>query len=103
MGSAASTRDMSASPSPEPSATPVEYEFPREKLKRRLEKPNKTPLVLVACGSFSPPTELHLQMFELAQKHIDETDFEIVGNYMSPCSDSYGKSSLVPAHHRINM
>ncbi|KAI9163839.1 nicotinamide-nucleotide adenylyltransferase 2 [Paramyrothecium foliicola] len=104
MGAATTTFDMhNSTPSPEPGATPPEYDFPRDKLKRRLDKGNKVPLVLVACGSFSPITELHLQMFELAQRHVERTDFEIVGNYMSPCSDTYGKSSLVPAHHRINM
>ena len=104
MGSAEPTFSMPAStPSPEPGSTPPEYDFPRDKLKRRLDKGNRVPLVLVACGSFSPITELHLQMFELAERHVERTDFEIVGNYMSPCSDTYGKSSLVPAHHRINM
>jgi nicotinamide mononucleotide adenylyltransferase len=104
MGSAEPTFSVSASsPSPEPGSTPPEYDFPTDKLKRRLDKGNKVPLVLVACGSFSPITELHLQMFELAARHVERTDFEVVGNYMSPCSDTYGKSSLVPAHHRINM
>jgi hypothetical protein len=80
-----------------------EYAFPHDKLRRRLRGANKTPLVLVACGSFSPVTVLHLDMFELAERHIERTKFEIVGNYMSPCSDTYGKSSLVPVHHRIEM
>jgi nicotinamide mononucleotide adenylyltransferase len=29
------------------------YTFPTQKLKRRMTQPGKTPLVLVACGSFS--------------------------------------------------
>ena len=29
------------------------YTFPAQKLKRRMTQPGKTPLVLVACGSFS--------------------------------------------------
>ncbi|PNP54981.1 hypothetical protein THARTR1_04670 [Trichoderma harzianum] len=67
--------------------------------------PGYVPLVLVACGSFSPVTTLHLQMFEFAEKYVKQSDpgFEIVGNYMSPCSDAYRKSSLAPAHHRIQM
>jgi nicotinamide mononucleotide adenylyltransferase len=42
-------------------------------------------------------------MFELAEKYVKQRDpgFEIVGNYMSPCSDAYQKASLAPAHHRI--
>lgn len=105
-----STPDQPQEPSSSSSAaaadaitTPREYAFPQHRLKRRLQNPDKTPLVLVACGSFSPVTVLHLEMFELAQRHIEKTDFEIVGNYMSPCSDTYGKSSLVPVHHRIEM
>jgi nicotinamide mononucleotide adenylyltransferase len=92
-------------PPPEPIASPVGYSFPHQKLKRRLTKPNKTPLVLVACGSFSPVTTLHLQMFEMAERYVTKSNshFEIVGNYMSPCSDAYKKASLAPAHHRINM
>lgn len=86
-------------------ATPAPYCFPQDKLRRRLKQPNKTPLVLVACGSFSPITTLHLQLFELAERYLESegTQFEVVGNYMSPCSDTYGKSSLVPSHHRIAM
>ncbi|KAF7561347.1 hypothetical protein G7046_g2803 [Stylonectria norvegica] len=90
---------------PTPPAQPAlsPYQFPCDKLKRRLQQANKTPLVLVACGSFSPITILHLELFELAARYVEHTEFEVVGNYMSPCSDTYGKSSLVPAHHRINM
>ncbi|KAM3529660.1 hypothetical protein NHJ13051_001795 [Beauveria bassiana] len=88
---------------PPPSPPLGTYTFPTGKLKRRLTQPGKTPLVLVACGSFSPITKLHVQMFELAARHIPRTDFEIVGNYLSPCSDAYNKSSLVPAHHRLQM
>ncbi|KAJ6789899.1 hypothetical protein PWT90_03413 [Aphanocladium album] len=88
---------------PPPSPPPTAYAFPANKLKRRLTQPGKTPLVLVACGSFSPITKLHVQMFELATRHIPRTEFEIVGNYLSPCSDAYNKSSLVPAHHRLQM
>ncbi|KAH6611148.1 nicotinamide-nucleotide adenylyltransferase 2 [Trichoderma cornu-damae] len=92
-------------PLPEPTASPPGYAFPRQNLKRRLTRPDRVPLVLVACGSFSPVTTLHLQMFELAEKYVKQRDpgFEIVGNYMSPCSDAYQKASLAPAHHRIQM
>ncbi|KAL7815059.1 hypothetical protein V8C44DRAFT_356829 [Trichoderma aethiopicum] len=92
-------------PPPEPlSEVPYHgYSFPHARLKRRLTHANKTPLVLVSCGSFSPPTLLHMSMFSAAESYAHGTGFELVGSYMSPCSDTYGKSSLVPAHHRINM
>lgn len=53
--------------------------------------------------SLSDTTPVDLQMFELAEKYVKQSDpgFEIVGNYMSPCSDAYQKASLAPAHHRI--
>lgn len=38
------------------------YEFPTHRLKQVMDDPSKTPLVLVAAGSFSPPTYLHLRM-----------------------------------------
>lgn len=89
----------------ESDSTTQGYTFPQAKLRRRLKRAGKTPLVLIACGSYSPITVLHLEMFELAQRHVEhvEPGFEIVGNYMSLCSDTYGKSSLVAAHHRIEM
>lgn len=80
------------------------YSFPNRKLKDRLEDSSKTPLVLVACGSFSPPTFLHLRMFEIAADYIrDNTDFEVIGGYMSPVNSDYKKEGLVSAEARIKM
>ena len=39
------------------------YAFPANKLKRIMDDGSKTPLLLIACGSFSPITYLHLRMF----------------------------------------
>ena len=39
------------------------YVFPDNKLKRTMDDDSKTPLLLIACGSFSPITYLHLRMF----------------------------------------
>ncbi|KAJ3514757.1 hypothetical protein NLJ89_g2186 [Agrocybe chaxingu] len=83
---------------------PPGYTFPHHRLSRVLRNPNKTPLVLVACGSFSPVTYLHLRMFEMAKDHVRQnTDFEIVGGYLSPVSDMYKKPGLLSARHRVNM
>lgn len=80
------------------------YTFPAERLKRSLADPSKTPLVLVSCGSFSPPTNLHLRMFEEAADYCEfETDFEVVGGFFSPVGDAYKKAGLASAYHRINM
>jgi nicotinamide mononucleotide adenylyltransferase len=80
------------------------YKFPTERLKKTLSNSSKTPLVLVSCGSFSPPTNLHLRMFEEAADYCEfDTDFEVVGGFFSPVGDAYKKAGLVSAHHRIAM
>ena len=61
---------------------------------------SKTPLLLVACGSFSPITYLHLRMFEMAADYAKyNSDFEVIGGYLSPVSDAYrkaGRWSITP-------
>jgi nicotinamide mononucleotide adenylyltransferase len=42
-------------------------------------------------------------MFQMTQRATENTEFEVVGKYLSPVSDAYGKTSLVPAFHRIAM
>ncbi|KAL9101884.1 MAG: hypothetical protein Q9163_002905 [Psora crenata] len=80
------------------------YSFPHRKLKRVLKDGTRTPLVLVACGSFSPPTYLHLRMFEIAADYVREnTPFEVIGGYMSPVNSEYKKEGLVSAEARIKM
>ncbi|KAF8622714.1 hypothetical protein AX15_006805 [Amanita polypyramis BW_CC] len=83
---------------------PPDYLFPHHRLSRTLKDPSKTPVVLVACGSFSPITYLHLRMFEMAKDYIRQNgSFEIVGGYLSPVSDKYKKPGLLSALHRVNM
>ncbi|CAI6331683.1 unnamed protein product [Periconia digitata] len=80
------------------------YIFPTDRLKTSLSDPTKTPLVLVSCGSFSPPTNLHLRMFEEAADFCEfETNYEVLGGFFSPVGDAYKKAGLAPAQHRINM
>jgi hypothetical protein len=77
------------------------YTFPDYRLKKKMDDPSKTPLLLVACGSFSPITFLHLRMFIMAGDYVKfSTDFEIVGGYLSPVSDAYKKAGLASAEHR---
>jgi len=64
----------------------------------------KTPLVLVACGSYSPITFLHLRMFEMARDDAHHnTQFQVIGGYLSPVNDAYAKLGLASAVHRVNM
>lgn len=81
-----------------------EYEFPASRLRRVMGDGDRTPLVLIACGSFSPITFLHLRMFEMAADYARfNTNFEVVGAYLSCVGDAYKKTGLVKAEHRINM
>ncbi|KAI3632939.1 hypothetical protein MIR68_009014 [Amoeboaphelidium protococcarum] len=50
-----------------------EYWFPTHKLKAIDESDPRQPLVIVACGSFSPVTYLHMRMFEMAKDFIVTT------------------------------
>jgi hypothetical protein len=52
--------------------TPEDYVFPTHRLKEKCA-PGKVPLVIVACGSFSPVTLLHLRMFPMALDHAKNT------------------------------
>lgn len=80
------------------------YQFPAQRLKKKLADDSKTPIVLVSCGSFSPPTNLHLRMFEEATDFCQfETDYEVVGGFFSPVGDAYKKAGLASAYHRICM
>lgn len=80
------------------------YSFPRNRLRLVQNDPTKTPLVLVACGSFSPITYLHLRMFEMAADFVKfNTNFEVLGGYISPVSDAYKKLGLASAVHRLRM
>lgn len=82
----------------------ADYSFPTHRLKERMTSPNKFPLVIVACGSFSPITYLHLRMFEMALDSVrEQTRFEVIGAYFSPVSDNYRKPGLAHAHHRVRM
>lgn len=81
------------------------YQFPADRIRRQLKEPNKTPLILVACGSFSPVTFLHLRMFPMAADYCKHSNspYEVVGGYLSPVSDGYKKAGLAPGHHRVRM
>ncbi|KAK4688350.1 nicotinamide mononucleotide adenylyltransferase, partial [Tremellales sp. Uapishka_1] len=81
-----------------------EYNFPRHRLRKTMKDESKIPLVIVACGSFSPPTYLHLRMFEMAKDEIVESQtYEIMAGYYSPVSSYYKKSGLAPALDRVRM
>jgi nicotinamide mononucleotide adenylyltransferase len=83
------------------SLTGVVSDFPRQKLRKASEtKPN---IVLLAAGSFSPITFLHLRLFEQARDALQDAGYEVLGGYISPVHDSYKKKGLAPAEHRVKM
>jgi nicotinamide mononucleotide adenylyltransferase len=98
-----STPDSNNAPGTSPSTVDLDsYSvLPDYRLKRAMDNPSKTPLLLVACGSFSPITYQHLRMFEMAADYVKfNTDFEIIGGFLSPVSDAYRKLGLASAEHR---
>ncbi|GAB0087492.1 Nicotinamide-nucleotide adenylyltransferase [Sergentomyia squamirostris] len=61
-------------------------------------------VILIACGSFSPPTPMHFRMFEIARDYFQQMGtHEVIGGIVSPVHDSYGKKGLVASKHRIAM
>eukprot|EP00759_Apiculatamorpha_spiralis_P011550 PhF_6_TR18908/c1_g1_i1/m.27610/K06210/NMNAT; nicotinamide mononucleotide adenylyltransferase len=84
-------------------SAPTPYVFPTEKLST--PTPGKKPVVLAACGSFNPITMMHLRIMEIARDeiHAREPNTHVVGGYLSPVADAYGKSNLIAACHRVPM
>ncbi|KAG5437958.1 hypothetical protein PCANB_000304 [Pneumocystis canis] len=69
-----------------------------------MEDDTKIPIILIACGSFSPITYLHLRMFEIASDYIHKKmKMEILGGYFSPVADQYKKEGLIKSNHRLKM
>ncbi|RXH86873.1 hypothetical protein DVH24_022146 [Malus domestica] len=64
---------------------------------------DKKYVVLVATGSFNPPTYMHLRMLELARDALNSEGFCVIGAYISPVNDAYNKKGLISAEHRVQM
>lgn len=62
-----------------------------------------TKVVLLACGSFNPITNMHLRMFELARDHLEDSGYRVVKGIISPVGDGYKKKGLIEAKHRLEM
>ncbi|NXK66136.1 NMNA1 adenylyltransferase, partial [Sylvietta virens] len=64
----------------------------------------KTEVVLLACGSFNPITNMHLRLFELAKDYLHETGkYKVTKGIISPVGDAYKKKGLISASHRVTM
>uniref|UniRef100_A0A1I8ESQ3 Cytidyltransferase-like domain-containing protein n=1 Tax=Wuchereria bancrofti TaxID=6293 RepID=A0A1I8ESQ3_WUCBA len=76
---------------------------------------NSRQVVLLSCGTFSPPTYMHLRMFEnlsencynaieRARDYLKKIHgWEVVEGIMSPVADSLGRPDIIPAKHRLKM
>ncbi|KAM5587288.1 nicotinamide/nicotinic acid mononucleotide adenylyltransferase-like [Rosa sericea] len=64
---------------------------------------DKKYVVLVATGSFNPPTYMHLRMLELARDALNSEGFCVIGGYISPVNGAYNKRGLISAEHRIQL
>ncbi|KAJ4725291.1 Nicotinamide-nucleotide adenylyltransferase [Melia azedarach] len=81
----------------------MEVPLPLDKLSSESITQDKTYVVLVATGSFNPPTFMHLRMFELARDALNSEGYCVIGGYMSPVNDAYKKKGLISADHRLQM
>ncbi|NXG20327.1 NMNA1 adenylyltransferase, partial [Grallaria varia] len=64
----------------------------------------RTEVVLLACGSFNPITNMHLRLFELAKDYFHETGkYKVIKGIISPVGDAYKKKGLISASHRVTM
>lgn len=69
-----------------------------------METPKVTEVVLLACGSFNPITNMHLRMFELARDYLEDTGlYSVVKGIISPVGDAYKKKGLIDAFYRVDM
>ncbi|XP_073969979.1 nicotinamide mononucleotide adenylyltransferase isoform X2 [Rhodnius prolixus] len=58
-------------------------------------------IVLLSCGSYNPPTNMHLRMFEIARDQLNRQGrFHVIGGIISPVHDNYGKKELISSTHR---
>lgn len=82
---------------------PQPVPLPTDKLLRAV-KLGTNPVVIVACGSFSPPTNMHLRLMEDAKVALEaKGKYTVIGGYLSPVHTAYGKASLIENHHRVNL
>ncbi|WCJ30284.1 Nicotinamide/nicotinic acid mononucleotide adenylyltransferase [Euphorbia peplus] len=86
----------------------MELELPMHKVSLgessfQINDGDKIYIVLVATGSFNPPTLMHLRMFELARDALTSEGYCVAAAYMSPVSDAYNKQGLISGVYRLRM
>lgn len=83
----------------------VETDLPMDKLAchRVASNAKSQAVVLVACGSFNPPTLAHLRVLELVRQEFFRQGIDVLGAYLSPVHNAYNKTALLPSEHRVSM
>lgn len=85
------------------SMSSLSSQIPVSKVAKPVHK-DKDPLVLIACGSYSPVTMMHLRIFEEARDYLHRnSNYEVVGGFLSPVNDEYKKKGLAAGQHRLKM
>lgn len=61
--------------------------------------------ILISSGSFSPVTLLHTQLLTTVRDYLMvKNDYgQVLAAFLSPVHDAYGKASLIPQEHRVEM
>lgn len=83
---------------------PSTYTFPSHKLRR--PEHGKRAAVLVSCGSLNPVHAAHVDMLHAAKSAVEGSlstspSFSVVGAFVSPVNDAYGKAGLAPFPVRL--
>ncbi|CAN0927802.1 Nicotinamide/nicotinic acid mononucleotide adenylyltransferase, partial [Linum grandiflorum] len=93
----------SSAPQFDASSAMDHHPLPMNKVSAPTADDGKVHVVLVATGSFNPPTFMHLRMFELARDALQSEGYQVIAGYMSPVTDAYQKPGLISAADRLRM
>nr|AGU68192.1 nicotinamide-nucleotide adenylyltransferase [Herpetomonas muscarum] len=84
-----------------------EYRLRTRKLKRPSGRSGTQPVVVAVCGSFNPVHKTHLALYAAAKARLGEkneaVEYEVLGGFLSPVSDAYGKPGLAPLATRLEI
>lgn len=58
----------------------------------KLQKGKENPIVLLTTGGFYPLHNGHIHIMEAAKKCLEESGYDVIGGFFSPCNDSYTKT-----------
>lgn len=82
----------------------VDYAFPVSKLLAAPSDATKRYAVLVSCGSYNPIHSAHVLMMHEAKRALEsEGASQVLGAYVSPVNDGYGKAGLAPFSRRATV